>query len=304
MTCEAKERELQGHWSSREGSLDATVGERHGARCKTEDPPPEGLEVCSVADSDEFLVVTWNVSSPVSTPVSLTPAEREVLALVIEGGSNAAIARQRKTSVRTVANQVASLLAKLEAGSGLRYHSPLRSPCVPRRADPIGLVEAAYAFDEPRHPWLARLAENASAFSVGGGVVAYSVDPSRVSCIDGVALQGGATEQTANAITTVSAGFPAALVPRIFSPTEFVGNCAWRPRRLAVETGLPGGSAQPERHLDAPVDVGAHQRRPTAPNRRARLPNASRARVALGEGRFRRRPRGPSAAWARTSARR
>lgn len=80
-------------------------------------PPPEGLEVCSVADSDEFLVVTWNVSSPVSTPVSLTPAEREVLALVIEGGSNAAIARQRKTSVRTVANQVASLLAKLEAGS-------------------------------------------------------------------------------------------------------------------------------------------------------------------------------------------
>ena len=59
---------------------------------------PEGLEVCSVADSDEFIVVTWDVSSPVSSPVSLTRAEREVLALVIEGGSNAAVARARNTS--------------------------------------------------------------------------------------------------------------------------------------------------------------------------------------------------------------
>lgn len=79
--------------------------------------PPEGLEVRAVADSDEFIVVTWDVSSPVSPPVSLTPAEREVLALVVAGGSNATIARRRKTSVRTVANQVASLLAKLGAGS-------------------------------------------------------------------------------------------------------------------------------------------------------------------------------------------
>ena len=109
---------------------------------------------------------------------------------------------------------------------------------MPPSADPIGLVEAAYAFEEPHPHWLARLAEKASDFSVGGGVVAYSVDPSRVSCIDGVALHGRATEQTAHAITTVSASFPAALVPRIFSPTEFVGNCGWRLRRLAAETGL------------------------------------------------------------------
>ena len=95
--------------------------------------PPEGLEVCSVADSDEFIVVTWDVSGDVSpSPVSLTPAEREVLALVIEGDSNAAIARQRKTSVRTVANQVASLLAKLQAGSRYdlirRFGAPRASP--------------------------------------------------------------------------------------------------------------------------------------------------------------------------------
>ena len=87
------------------------------ARAGAGGKPPEGLEVCAVADSDEFIVVTWNVSSPVSVPVSLTPAEREVLTLVIAGNSNAAIARCRKTSARTVANQVASLLAKLGAGS-------------------------------------------------------------------------------------------------------------------------------------------------------------------------------------------
>ena len=110
---------------------------------------------------------------------------------------------------------------------------------MPRSADPIGLVEAGYAFDEPHQAWLGRLAERALPFSVGGGVVAYSVDPSKVSCIDGVAAQGPATEELAHAITTVTAGFPAALVPRIFSPTEFVGNCGWRLRRLAVETGIP-----------------------------------------------------------------
>lgn len=110
---------------------------------------------------------------------------------------------------------------------------------MPRSADPIGLVEAGYAFDEPHDQWLARLAEKARAFSVGGGVVAYSVDPSKVRCIDGVALHGGATEETARSIATVSAGFPSALVPRVFSPTEFVGNCAWRLRRLAAETRLP-----------------------------------------------------------------
>ncbi len=118
--------------SSRKNWLDATVGDVM-ARAARGGKPPEGLEVCAVADSDEFIVVTWNVSSPVSSPVSLTPAEREVLALVIEGGSNAAIARQRKTSVRTVANQVASLLAKLEAGSRYDLIRRFGAPRAPAR---------------------------------------------------------------------------------------------------------------------------------------------------------------------------
>lgn len=47
----------------------------------------------------------------------LTPAERAVLALLAGGASNRAIAAARGCAVRTVANQVASLLRKLDAKS-------------------------------------------------------------------------------------------------------------------------------------------------------------------------------------------
>ena len=43
---------------------------------------------------------------------ALTPAEREVLRLVLEGRSNAEIAQARGRSIRTIANQVASILRK------------------------------------------------------------------------------------------------------------------------------------------------------------------------------------------------
>jgi DNA-binding NarL/FixJ family response regulator len=48
---------------------------------------------------------------------SLTSAERDVLSLVRMGYTNAAIATTRQRSERTVANQVASLLKKLDAPS-------------------------------------------------------------------------------------------------------------------------------------------------------------------------------------------
>lgn len=48
---------------------------------------------------------------------SLTNAERAVMALLLEGKSNAEIAKARKTAVRTVANQVASLFRKYGVGS-------------------------------------------------------------------------------------------------------------------------------------------------------------------------------------------
>lgn len=51
----------------------------------------------------------------------LTPAEREVVAAVLRGVSNAALARARRVSVRTIANQLASVFSKL----GVRSRSEL-----------------------------------------------------------------------------------------------------------------------------------------------------------------------------------
>jgi len=47
----------------------------------------------------------------------MTPAEREVLELVRQGFSNRAIAQVRGRAERTVANQVASMLRKLQVAS-------------------------------------------------------------------------------------------------------------------------------------------------------------------------------------------
>lgn len=47
----------------------------------------------------------------------LTLAERAILASILEGSSNRAISRQRGTSERTVANQIAALLRKFRVSS-------------------------------------------------------------------------------------------------------------------------------------------------------------------------------------------
>jgi len=49
--------------------------------------------------------------------VRLTPAERAVMTLIVDGRSNAEAARARGVAIRTVANQVSSVLRKLSAGS-------------------------------------------------------------------------------------------------------------------------------------------------------------------------------------------
>ena len=55
----------------------------------------------------------WIVSAPsLRLPDSFTPAESQVLRLLMEGHSNAEIATTRETSQRTVANQLAALYRK------------------------------------------------------------------------------------------------------------------------------------------------------------------------------------------------
>ena len=71
----------------------------------------------------EYAVFSWPVVTAATmgdapdARDSLTAAERDVLAHVVAGASNAQIARARSSATRTVANQVASLLRKLGAAS-------------------------------------------------------------------------------------------------------------------------------------------------------------------------------------------
>jgi DNA-binding CsgD family transcriptional regulator len=52
-----------------------------------------------------------------ASKVVLTKAERQIAALVSEGFTNAQIAKRRKTSIHTVANQMAVLFRKTGVGS-------------------------------------------------------------------------------------------------------------------------------------------------------------------------------------------
>ncbi len=78
--------------------------------------PPEGLVVTEVGRPGDGWVVV-ELPAPTVDDADLTPALRDVLAGIVSGESNAQIARRRGVSVRTVDNQVATLLARYGAKS-------------------------------------------------------------------------------------------------------------------------------------------------------------------------------------------
>jgi len=82
-------------------------------------PPPRGLtgRILKVG-KDQYAILQWPISSECESKV-LSPAETEVMTLAQQGLSNAAIARARNTSARTVANQLASVFRKLGIRSRL-----------------------------------------------------------------------------------------------------------------------------------------------------------------------------------------
>jgi DNA-binding CsgD family transcriptional regulator len=65
---------------------------------------------------DELAVLSFPISAP-KLPSSITRAEREVVSFLLQGMTNFEIAEQRRTSARTVANQVASIFRKLGVSS-------------------------------------------------------------------------------------------------------------------------------------------------------------------------------------------
>ncbi|HSY23333.1 MAG TPA: helix-turn-helix transcriptional regulator [Polyangiaceae bacterium] len=65
---------------------------------------------------EELAVFSLPVPPP-DLPASISEAEREVALALLQGLSNAQIAAARRTSTRTVANQVSAILRKLGARS-------------------------------------------------------------------------------------------------------------------------------------------------------------------------------------------
>jgi hypothetical protein len=76
--------------------------------------------------NDHLVVLSFPLPQP-CLPESLSPAEREVAMGIIDGRTNAEIAAARGTSLRTVANQVATILHKASVGSSISFRTPGRS---------------------------------------------------------------------------------------------------------------------------------------------------------------------------------
>lgn len=77
---------------------------------------PVDLRITSFDGCGDYAVLSFSLS-PADFPKSLSHAEREVASAIAAGCSNAAVARRRGTSVRTVENQIYGIFRKLGIGS-------------------------------------------------------------------------------------------------------------------------------------------------------------------------------------------
>ncbi|MBS2014433.1 MAG: helix-turn-helix transcriptional regulator [Deltaproteobacteria bacterium] len=78
--------------------------------------PAPGLEVFDVGPPEDGWVLV-SVDLPSASVPELPTALREVLAMIVRGETNRTIASLRGTSLRTVENQVATLLRRFRARS-------------------------------------------------------------------------------------------------------------------------------------------------------------------------------------------
>lgn len=79
-------------------------------KCAPAVPPRLAVDFMTLGGA-EYAVLHFRLNALGSLP-GLTEAEREIADSLLAGRPNAEIARLRRTSVRTVANQVAALLRK------------------------------------------------------------------------------------------------------------------------------------------------------------------------------------------------
>jgi len=74
---------------------------------------------------ETFMVMSYPIPALPQLPQRLSRAEAEVVRLVVRGDSSEAIATARGTSIRTVANQLASIYRKLGVRSRIELATHL-----------------------------------------------------------------------------------------------------------------------------------------------------------------------------------
>jgi len=91
-------------------------------------PAPRGLRATRFElEGSAFALLEWPLRRR-DSGWPLTPAEAAVLRLLMEGLSNAEIARRRRRSPRTIANQIASVFRRFKVSSRSELFVALARP--------------------------------------------------------------------------------------------------------------------------------------------------------------------------------
>ena len=105
-------------------------------------------------------------------------------------------------------------------------------------SDPVRLIEAAYTYVPGEKEWLGSLVQASVPWDVGRGVLACTIelgDRPRVRSI----WATPEAEAVAQPVRSFVESMPARRAPEMFAPAEFVGNAAWRLKRLSMGLELP-----------------------------------------------------------------
>jgi len=89
--------------------------------------PPDLRSSAMRLGAEEYVVLSYPLPE-LSLPEALSGAEREVALLLLAGDGYAQIAARRRTALRTVANQVASIFRKVGVRSRLELAVRLARP--------------------------------------------------------------------------------------------------------------------------------------------------------------------------------
>ena len=84
-----------------------------GTTAPTTESSPDSARATKLRVEGKELLIVSVPALDARLPSRLTAAESEVMRLMLQGKTNGDIAKQRQTSVRTVANQAASIYRKL-----------------------------------------------------------------------------------------------------------------------------------------------------------------------------------------------